>query len=563
MAWKIAAALLLLQILVKGDDAFDALPSSVVVHGRQGRNSNINGVYIRDRSTSTSQPCFRRPDYAGGQAIFLYFEGEWRLGRSPEHGSVWAYARSMAPSPLLIDVPWEVWDGQQVVHDPHLRVSDLSLVPQVLELSFGPGSPSELHQVAGVLMQQPGLWDGRPYYKHTAFQELFLLCSAEGWRLGPLPLALGPQGPGVRAPVLLSRSPAALPQEIVEPWTFLGRGMSQLPPGSVRLRPMDGAPAPWMAPQTHPQHLVIEGVVAGEGAANGVYRLATEPLNHQPVYHKTDAVRSASLWFAAGDWRFGPSIEDGTVWAYATSDVLSGDANWRSFDGQAQEVHIRDARMAIPEKLTISGTEFLQEKRLCDARPVFGATLGSNDTGHGGHGGGHGTNGSPATSRVFLYFRAHQSEWWLGPEVGGTEFVARATGSLFQVIPRIEELRWRVQVQAEPDTWKSDDEAGKTDLDLETVTVPSWSRLLCSFALAISGILLWSFRGSLGGGKKGRGLNPSKSETELACVVCLEAPRQILLMPCRHVCCCKDCAERLERCPICRTETKSLAEVFL
>jgi hypothetical protein len=44
-------------------------------------------------------------------------------------------------------------------------------------------------------------------------------------------------------------------------------------------RPMDGAPAPWMAPQTHPQHLVIEGVVAGEGAANGVYRLATEPLH--------------------------------------------------------------------------------------------------------------------------------------------------------------------------------------------------------------------------------------------------------------------------------------------
>ena len=42
------------------------------------------------------------------------------------------------------------------------------------------------------------------------------------------------------------------------------------------------------------------------------------------MYHKTDAVRSASLWFAAGDWRFGPSIEDGTVWAYATSDVLSG-----------------------------------------------------------------------------------------------------------------------------------------------------------------------------------------------------------------------------------------------
>lgn len=41
---------------------------------------------------------------------------------------------------------------------------------------------------------------------------------------------------GVRAPVLLSRSPAALPQEIVEPWIFLGQKMSQLPEGSVLLR---------------------------------------------------------------------------------------------------------------------------------------------------------------------------------------------------------------------------------------------------------------------------------------------------------------------------------------
>ena len=46
--------------------------------------------------------------------------------------------------------------------------------------------------------------------------------------------------------------------------------------------------------------------------------------NQKPVYHKTDAVRTASLWFAAGDWRLGPSIQDGTVWAYATSEVLSG-----------------------------------------------------------------------------------------------------------------------------------------------------------------------------------------------------------------------------------------------
>jgi len=548
MARQVLALTALLCALATGHDAADALPSTVVVHGRRGRNSNINGVYIRDSSWSTATtPCFRRPDYTGGAAIFLYFEGEWRLGPSPEHGSVWAFARSMSASPLLIDVPWEVWDGQQVVQDPHLKVSDLSMVPQVLELSFGPATPSELLQVQGLLMQQPGLWDGRPYYKHTAFQDMFLLCFAEGWRLGPLPLALGTAGPGVRAPVLLSRSPAALPQEIVEPWIFLGQKMSQLPEGSVLLRPIDGAPV--LTPQVHPGHLVLEGVVAGDGAANGVYRLATETLNQKPVYHKTDAVRTASLWFAAGDWRLGPSIQDGTVWAYATSEVLSGDATWRSFDGIPEKVQITDARMAIPERLTISGTEFLQEKRLCDARPVYGVTLKNE------------TDGT-AVSKVFLYFRAHQSEWWLGPEVGGTEFVARATGSLFQVIPRIEELQWRVQIQAgiENDEVEWHDSEVQLDNTAE-VTMTPWS-LLCSFVMATSG-LLWSFCGSLGGGKKGKGMRPSKSETELACVVCLEAPRQILLMPCRHVCCCKDCAERLERCPICRTETKSLAEVFL
>ena len=168
---------LFLLFLVKADDA---LPSSVVVHGRRGRNSNINGVYIRDYACEGA--CFRRPDYAGGRAIFLYFDAEWRLGPSPEHGSVWAFARSLSSSPLLIDVHWEVWDGQQIVQDPSLRVSDLSLIPPVLDLSFGDNSPRELQQAQGVLMQQPGLWDGRPYYKHTSFQDsssiqlFFLAC---------------------------------------------------------------------------------------------------------------------------------------------------------------------------------------------------------------------------------------------------------------------------------------------------------------------------------------------------------------------------------------------------
>ena len=256
---------------------------------------------------------------------------------------------------------------------------------------------------------------------------------------------------------------------------------------------MDGAPSPshWRS-VAHPQHIVIEGLLAGDGAANGVYRLAPQSLNKKPVYHKVDNYRSSSLWFIGGDWRVGPSIEDGKVWAYATADVLSSDANWRSFEGEVQEVQILDAKVAIPESIFISGHEFVQEKQLCDARPVYGATLSkangaeeSNETSKG-----------EGPVKVFLYFRAHQSEWWLGPEVGGTEFVARAAGSLLQVIPRIEDLQWRVQIEPS-EGWQrtnreSENDYQQLDSSGEDLSWPPWIRLLCSFTAA-SGILLWSF----------------------------------------------------------------------
>merc|ERR1719341_2880073 len=99
---------------------FRALPPAVVVHGRRGPNSNINGVYIRDYSWHGEVgPCYRYGGAGAGQkAVFLYFEGEWRIGPSPEQGSVWAFARSGAISPLAIDAPWEVWDGRRVAQDP-------------------------------------------------------------------------------------------------------------------------------------------------------------------------------------------------------------------------------------------------------------------------------------------------------------------------------------------------------------------------------------------------------------------------------------------------------------
>eukprot|EP00406_Dinophysis_acuminata_P065979 CAMPEP_0179283510 /NCGR_PEP_ID=MMETSP0797-20121207/38214_1 /TAXON_ID=47934 /ORGANISM="Dinophysis acuminata, Strain DAEP01" /LENGTH=214 /DNA_ID=CAMNT_0020992267 /DNA_START=88 /DNA_END=728 /DNA_ORIENTATION=+ len=160
-----------------------ALPPAVVVHGRRGPNSSINGVYIRDLTWQGQiGPCYRRAAATGQKGIFLYFEGEWRMGPSPAEGSVWAFARSDAASPLDISVPWEVWDGQRVAQDLDLHVSDTSVIPSVLFLSFGgEGVPEGLRAAQGMLLQQPGLWDGRPYYQHRTCEDLFLLCSvAEG-----------------------------------------------------------------------------------------------------------------------------------------------------------------------------------------------------------------------------------------------------------------------------------------------------------------------------------------------------------------------------------------------
>lgn len=42
-------------------------------------------------------------------------------------------------------------------------------------------------------------------------------------------------------------------------------------------------------------------------------------------------------------------------------------------------------------------------------------------------------------------------------------------------------------------------------------------------------------------------------EDEQACVVCSEAAKAILFMPCRHLCACESCSRKLVECPICRT----------
>jgi len=530
------------------------------------------------------------------------------MGPSPEEGSVWAYAHSDASSPLQIGAPWQVWDGQRVVQDSELQVSDTSVIPSVLFLSFGgEGVPPPIRALQGMMLQQPGLWDGRPYYRHRAWAELFLLCSvSEGrWRLGPLPVG-GPLGSS--RPLLFTVSAAALPRDIVESWHVPMNETNHftLDEGTVRLAATSSLGVPAAPRHRHPRHLLVEGIAAAGGAANGVYRRALQLLNQRPVYHKTDALRAASLWFAGGDWRLGPSLEGGEAWVHAVSTSFSPleiGVEWQQQDGQTEEAaRLADAAEAIPGTVLVAGDRFAQQQRLCDARPVYQREPRQ-----------------PGETDVFLFFRAHEGEWWLGPVVGGTECYARATGSQLHVVPQAGELLWRQAADEElrppartptmptlhTDLHLAGDSGGWDEArvivdaaDDPVVGLLRWCfGLVATIVLATCGACYgtlnlqrdsgWPLTGAwsstvtraaevLGVIRRDHDAclslqkpcaakrNPMRGKaSSLACVVCLEAPREILLLPCRHVCCCKACADQLERCPLCRAWKTAFTKVFL
>jgi hypothetical protein len=47
------------------------------------------------------------------------------------------------------------------------------------------------------------------------------------------------------------------------------------------------------------------------------------------------------------------------------------------------------------------------------------------------------------------------------------------------------------------------------------------------------------------------------------CSICLSNPLEVVLQPCGHVCTCRDCGRRLEKCPICRQDIDDRRNVFL
>ncbi|NXF92194.1 LRSM1 ligase, partial [Eubucco bourcierii] len=51
-------------------------------------------------------------------------------------------------------------------------------------------------------------------------------------------------------------------------------------------------------------------------------------------------------------------------------------------------------------------------------------------------------------------------------------------------------------------------------------------------------------------------------EKKSECVVCMEQEPQIIFLPCGHVCCCQNCCERLQPCPLCRKDIAQRIRIF-
>ena len=58
---------------------------------------------------------------------------------------------------------------------------------------------------------------------------------------------------------------------------------------------------------------------------------------------------------------------------------------------------------------------------------------------------------------------------------------------------------------------------------------------------------------------------PAEEESSNECVVCMDAPKTHILVPCFHKCLCEECAERIPvggHCPVCRAVVISKGRVY-
>lgn len=54
-----------------------------------------------------------------------------------------------------------------------------------------------------------------------------------------------------------------------------------------------------------------------------------------------------------------------------------------------------------------------------------------------------------------------------------------------------------------------------------------------------------------------------ESTLESECVICMDAKCEVVFIPCGHMCCCKDCGESVEDCPMCRCSIERTIKVMM
>uniref|UniRef100_A0A0G4F5P8 Calpain catalytic domain-containing protein n=1 Tax=Chromera velia CCMP2878 TaxID=1169474 RepID=A0A0G4F5P8_9ALVE len=95
----------------------------IVLMGREGPNSLINGGYEKLKEDYNSRPAYKFGPY-NGKELFLFFkQGVWRVADSLGDDAKYASNPDMsALLPEQMDEPWDIADGPRMVKDKSLRV---------------------------------------------------------------------------------------------------------------------------------------------------------------------------------------------------------------------------------------------------------------------------------------------------------------------------------------------------------------------------------------------------------------------------------------------------------
>ena len=56
--------------------------------------------------------------------------------------------------------------------------------------------------------------------------------------------------------------------------------------------------------------------------------------------------------------------------------------------------------------------------------------------------------------------------------------------------------------------------------------------------------------------------NVGDIDEENECCICMDARRQLVFLPCGHVCCCRACGEPIAVCPLCRVQIDQKINIF-